>query len=143
VERSQVSGILLLLLYVFPLNEHDLTICNNVLVHHRSLIVGAFSDTYLKKYFSAIVAVGQHASDCLQASPLASPGTDTGIDTGTDTDTDAASSVAQMYTFTKDAATGRVLVPDIVDFFNKVTYEVLANTVLGSEWMSVMSSFGE
>jgi hypothetical protein len=50
---------------------------------------------------------------------------------------------AAMYFFVKDASSGRVLVPDVVDLFNKVTYEVLANTVLGSEWMSIMTSFGK
>ena len=35
-----------------------------------------------------------------------------------------------------------ILVPDTVEHFNKVTYEVLAHTVLGSEWMSIMTSFG-
>ena len=111
----------------------------------RSLIVGAFTETYLKKYFSAIIAVGQHASDCLQASPV-TPSADTDNATDTDTDTDRnidRASCADMYTYTTDAATGRVLVADTVDLFNKVTYEVLANTVLGAGWMAVMPSFGE
>jgi hypothetical protein len=47
-----------------------------------------------------------------------------------------------MYSYATDPSTGRVLVPDLVDLFNKVTYEVLAHTVLGSEWMSIMTSFG-
>ena len=58
-------------------------------------------------------------------------------------DDSSSSAVKEAYTYTKDAASDCVTVPDIVELFNKLTYEVLANTVLGSEWISIMPSFGE
>lgn len=100
----------------------------------RSLILGAFTETYLKKYFSTIVHIGQNVSDCLVASPVATASTSTSVD---------EAACTAMYSYTRDAVTGRVLVTDVLDLFSKVTYEVLAHTVMGSEWMALMPSFGE
>lgn len=115
--------------------------------------MGAFTETFLKKYFSSIVEVGQKVADALQEASPSSTGASSSSSSSSaatanaDTAASARARIAQdqdeMYSYCKDAATGRVRVPDVVDLFNKVTYEVLANTVLGSEWMSLMTSFGE
>mmetsp|Transcript_28229 Transcript_28229/g.47746 ORF Transcript_28229/g.47746 Transcript_28229/m.47746 type:complete len:428 (+) Transcript_28229:110-1393(+) len=103
---------------------------------HRSLIVGAFTETFLKKYFSSIVEVGEKVSNELQASPVGAPGSQK------DARVEGELVLENMYTYTKDAKSGRILVHDVVDLFNMVTYEVLANTVMGKEWMALMPSFG-
>lgn len=85
-------------------------------------------------------------SSVLQASPLqssVSPTSSLVQSKGMEAKARLTQDHAAMYCFVKDASSGRVLVPDVVDLFNKVTYEVLANTVLGSEWMSIMTSFGK
>ena len=77
------------------------------------MIVGAFSESYLKKYFSTIVSVGKRLCNCLEASS-----------TSTTTVKGLTLGEPASYECVKDSHTGKILVPNIVEMFNKLTYEV-------------------
>ncbi len=86
-----------------------------VVLFARAIIVGAFSENSLKKYCDAIIRIGLHASDCVQASPSS--------ERGEYPRPEAEGGVEHMYTYAKQES-GGVLVHDIGEFFNKLTYEV-------------------